>query len=166
MSDTDAPSITHHAAPSGHWSSCLTVRDGVEIWFAGGPRTGRLGYTLTSREGADAAVAAECLKLDIKADGLTKAEFHKTRRLADAELARVIDQNRSPSSVEISYEKSLTSDDYSVVSVKIDGELCAYLAAIDDTECECPFVGYPVTELEDVEAIVASAIGTGSRPLI
>lgn len=96
MSDTDAPSITHHAAPSGHWSSCLTVRDGIEIWFAGGPRTGRLGYTLTSREGADAAVSAECLKLDIKAEGLTEADLIKAKRLTEAQLDKIIEQNRLP----------------------------------------------------------------------
>ena len=93
MSDNQAPSITHHAAPSGHWSSCLTVRAGVQIWFVGGPRIGRLGYTLTSQEGADAAVSAECLKLDIKEQGLTQAELIKAERRTEAELDKVIERN-------------------------------------------------------------------------
>ena len=58
MKEFASSALEVHAASHGGWTACLR-KGPIEIWFAGGPGIGRLGYTLTSKVAANAAIDLE-----------------------------------------------------------------------------------------------------------
>lgn len=118
MRDLDAPSLETCESGDGAsrgWVACLR-RGTLEVWFAGGPGIGRIGYTLDNKDAADAAVAVETGKM-----------LGNLASEREAELERVVEDGRLWDRAQVIPQEVEGASGFRTVSVSLDSRLMGHL---------------------------------------
>ena len=118
MDDGAAPSIEIKASEFGGWVACLR-RGGREIWFAGGPGIGRIGYELANEDVANAAIALE--------RGRLVPDRH-------AEFEEVVQNGWLGERSKVISEDVNDVPEIKTISVFLDGELMGHLVEVHEGE--------------------------------
>lgn len=144
-------SIEHHAASAGNWSCCLR-KGTAEVWVAGGPGVGMIGYALSNKTGAEAAIAFETAELNLKDD------------LDQKELWRIVNANKPCFKVLITSEPSTVSAEFLVASIWFESTLFGHLVINVSADGDHEIVGGPFAEIADAELLVGALSDPGPSP--
>ena len=118
MDDDAEPWIETQEAAFGGWVTCLR-RGSREIWFAGGPGIGRIGYELANEDAANAAVALEMGKL--------MPDRH-------AELERTLKDGCLGDRSKVVFEDVEDASGITIMSVSLDGDPMGHLVEVNENK--------------------------------
>ena len=109
MNENLLPTLTNFEGPSNGWTACLK-RGEFEIWFAGGPGIGRLGYTFPNGKIASAALKSAMDK------EFADDEFNKR-----ADTSKIVDEEIRAFNLRVEINCEAINEKFEVISAWMDG---------------------------------------------